>query len=305
MIFSFISRKQFFNILGLGKKILYVEKDKCTDISDSPAHQLVQKLKCSHLEADTAMLFVYAKIRDDDQTTPVLIDSEDADVVVLCAYATFRISGKLALKRKTRIIDCKQLCSEEMSKVVIPLHVVTGCDVTSSFFGVGKKTVWLRVEKNVEARQLLSNLNQDNLTKFVIRYIYNDKNSSSLSEMRLRKWKKMKSKKAKSIARLGPDTNSNFHRNERVMYHVNNLLNFMDPCQPPDPLESNGYFIQNNLCQPIMSSLPPLPENLMMATYIPADVDHSDSNDSDIESDEDIDIDGEEFYVDVDERIDI
>ena len=50
---------------GLGRKILYVEKYKCTDIPDSPAHQLVQKLRCSHLEADTAMLFVYAKIRDD------------------------------------------------------------------------------------------------------------------------------------------------------------------------------------------------------------------------------------------------
>ena len=77
------------------------------------------------------------------------------------------------------------------------------------FFVIGEKTVWARVAKSAEARNLLSNLSQENLNKFVIKYIYNDKLSKSLGEMRCKKWKKMKNKKGKSLARFGPDEDSN------------------------------------------------------------------------------------------------
>ena len=152
--------------------------------------------------------------------------------------------GQLSLKCKKSTIDCKQLCSREMAKIVVPLHVVTGCDKTSSFSGIGERTVWKRVKKSVAARQLLSNLTQESLHKFIIRYIYNDKRSNTLGEMRA---KSMKTKKAKSIARFGPDRNSNYYRNQRVIYHVNVLLNFQNSSAPPSPLNENGYFIQNGI----------------------------------------------------------
>ena len=46
------------------------------------------------------MLFLYSRIKKYDQSTPVLIDSEDTDVVVMCAYATSIINGELAIGRK-------------------------------------------------------------------------------------------------------------------------------------------------------------------------------------------------------------
>ena len=58
------------------------------------------------------------------------------------------------------------------------------------------------MEKSAEARDLLSNLSQENFNKFVIKY--NDKLSKNLGEMRCNKWKRMKNKKAKSLARVGP-----------------------------------------------------------------------------------------------------
>ena len=97
------------------------------------------------------MLFIYSRIRVLGDTSAVLIDAEDADVVVLAAYASSIIDGQLTVKRKKEIIDCKTLCSREMAKIVVPLHVATGCDVVvplhvatgcdavSSFFGIGKK----------------------------------------------------------------------------------------------------------------------------------------------------------------------
>ena len=155
------------------------------------------------------MLFVHSKLREFGETCPVLIDSEDTDVVVLCAYVA-SIGGELSIKRKKAIINCKELCPKEMAKIVVPLHVVTGCDATSSFFGIVKRTIWKRVQNN---KELLANLSQDNLDTFVIKYIYNGKSSTCLAEMRAKKWKRLKSKRAKSIARIGPDQYLNTHRN--------------------------------------------------------------------------------------------
>ena len=200
----------------INKRFIYHERQKCEDISTSVLKGPVHNLQCSHLEADTAMLYIYSRIRVLGNTSAVLIDAEDADVVVLAAYASSMIDGQLTVKRKKEIIDCKTLCSREMAKIVVPLHVATGCDVVvplhvatgcdvvvplhvatgcdavSSFFGIGKKTVWARVEKSAEARDLLSNLSQENLNTFVIKYIYNDKLSKNLGEMRCNKWKRMK-----------------------------------------------------------------------------------------------------------------
>ena len=50
--------------------------------------------------------------------------------------------------------------------------------------------------------------------------IFNDNKSNVFSEMRAQKWEKMKSKRKWSIARIGPDNESNFYRNQRVMYNV-------------------------------------------------------------------------------------
>ena len=95
----------------------------------------MKNLQCSHSEADTAMLFIYSRIRVVDKTSPVLIDSA---VVVVCVYAASIINGDLSINGKKANIGCKQLCS---NKIIIQLHVA-GCDVISSFFGIGKKTVW-------------------------------------------------------------------------------------------------------------------------------------------------------------------
>ena len=74
-----------------------------------------------------------------------------------------------------------------MSKIIVPLHVMTGCDVTSGFFGAGKRTMWKQVQKSTEAQVLLNNLSHENLNKLAIKYVYNDNVSSTLTEMRAQK----------------------------------------------------------------------------------------------------------------------
>ena len=76
----------------------------------------VEKFCCFHLEADTAILFLYSRIRDYDQTSQVLIDSKDTDVVVMCAYAASIINGELAIRRKRNNFSAKELCSKKCLK---------------------------------------------------------------------------------------------------------------------------------------------------------------------------------------------
>ena len=64
---------------------------------------------------------------------------------------------------------------------------MTQCDVTSSVFGVGRRTVWKQVQESTETQMVLTQISHENLKKFVIKYIYNDKVSTTLTEMRAQK----------------------------------------------------------------------------------------------------------------------
>ena len=70
----------------------------------------VEKFCCFHLEAYTAMLFLYSRIREYDQTTPALTDSEDTDVVVMYAYAASTINGELAIRGNLQRTSAQKKC---------------------------------------------------------------------------------------------------------------------------------------------------------------------------------------------------
>ena len=56
------------------------------------------------------------------------------------------------------------------------------------------------------------------------------------------KVEKHEKRKAKNFAGIGPDVDSKFHRNDRVMYYVNVLLNFQNPTSPICSI-NHGYQI--------------------------------------------------------------
>ena len=119
--------------------------------------------------------------------------------------------------------SAKVLCSKEMSKIIVPFHVMTRCDLTSSFLGVGKRTVWKLVQKSTESQKVLTQLLPQNLNKFVTKYIYNDNVSTTSTERRAQNWKNKKNRKVQTFAKI--DVDSNFHRNERVLYYADVLHN--------------------------------------------------------------------------------
>ena len=87
---------------------------------------------------------------------PVIIDTEDTDNYVLAAYVANKVRGILLSKQKNILIDAKCSIDSDMADCIVPLHVITGCDHTSGFYGIGKIKVTKGVKKSPDARKLLS-----------------------------------------------------------------------------------------------------------------------------------------------------
>ena len=202
-----------------------------------------------HIQADI-LFFIYSQIRKSGVQTTVVIDAEDTDVLVLAACVANTVDGILTIKRKQNIIDCRTLCSKEISDIIIPLHIHNASDTTTAFFAHGahgKTTIFDKGTSSDDARSLLSSIGKtlpvtqavlddvamSRYDMFTIRFIYNDKISKSLGEARARKWNQMK--KRKSTLTQRPDRDSLDIKTNRVNYQTYLLMNYDQPCAPPSP----------------------------------------------------------------------
>ena len=100
------------------------------------------------------LLSAYAKLRSQNYTHPVILDCEDTDVYVQAAFVSQKIQGQLYIKRKNCYINCRTLLNEEVSKVIIAAHVISGSDHTSGFYGNGKKSVMKKIITDADAREV-------------------------------------------------------------------------------------------------------------------------------------------------------
>ena len=164
--------------------VIYSIQDECCSLVTG---QRKKDLECHPIEADTIILYIYAKLREKRELRTVIIDcyhvaheipgvlSKFMPVPILLEIHFDRASiyslfckpvfpqthisflSFLGLKKKKAVFNCKELCSVEMAKVIIPLHVHTGADAVSGFFGQGKISVWRKMEKSPqEAISLLN-----------------------------------------------------------------------------------------------------------------------------------------------------
>ena len=155
---------------------------------------------------------------------------------------------------------------------------------------LGKKAIWKRVAGCKEAIKLLNEATIESLETFVIRYIYNDRNSGTLAQMRKRIWTRTKNKNRKTLARIGPDKISNDLRTKRVQYHIRFLESFTDPIEAENPLD-NGYVWINGSCVPRKSDEPALPLTLRNANDCDGNENQKENDDNEEEVEEDDDYD--------------
>ena len=165
------------------------------------------------------------------------------------------------------VVDCRKLCSQEVAKVLIPLHLFTGADSVSGFFGHGKRTICKNAIESVEAQAMLSTLGTclqvtsntiESMEMFTICYIYNDHVSKNLVETCANNWRKMK---VKAMQRLPPDPDSHAQHVARVNYQVYTLLKCNEPDAPPHPF-GHCWIMIDGICQPQRFTSPSLPTSL-------------------------------------------
>ena len=111
---------------------------------------------CFHADADTAFFTIYSVLRSQNYAQPLVMDSDDTDILQQAAYVANRTPGTLGIKRKHNLIDAQQLYKDDMVDSLIPLHVITGCDHTLGFYGICKKDVADHVAKSREPQHLLT-----------------------------------------------------------------------------------------------------------------------------------------------------
>ena len=104
----------------------------------------------------------------------LIIRSDDTDVLVLLLYyfSEKRLSDEVFMHAghstkfvtRTRFIHVHLIAAKlgtNFCKCLPAAHALTGCDTTSSLFGIGKKTVYTALQKIADLKQL-ANFNQPN-----------------------------------------------------------------------------------------------------------------------------------------------
>ena len=85
-----------------------------------------------------------------------MLDVKNTDVYTGAAHAGHIQPGNLLVKREYRNIDYKKLVDENMVHCIVPLHVITGCDPESGFYGKCKSKLFETVRKDREHKHNFS-----------------------------------------------------------------------------------------------------------------------------------------------------
>ena len=264
----------------------------CEDLQSG---EEIIEFECHQAEADTILLTIYNAIRVKGENCPVIIDSEDTDVYVQAAYVSSTHDGKLYLRRKSSHVNCSELCSENMSQVIIQFHTMTGCDSNSGFFGHGKNKLFEKCMKHAEGRELLQECGNslpipqetmNDLKTFVRKYVYIDSRSDTMSQSWTLKWKAQKNK---SISRLPPHDDSLKIHCMRANY-LSYIQKNYSLTSHPSPI-GNGWYVVDGKCRTLRFRNPEMPSTLDSCST--ADNDDEGINDGYIsgeETDDDIDL---------------
>ena len=85
------------------------------------------------------LLSTYGKLRTENNTSTIALDSGGIYVNVQIAYVYRQIRGDLHIKCNQALLDCHTMLPEDVANVIIPLHATTGNDYTPEYYGHREK----------------------------------------------------------------------------------------------------------------------------------------------------------------------
>ena len=135
-----------------GVRVFLSHGSKCHVISpgNSPDETVrvdeVDNLNSTQEEADTRIFLHAAYAANSSEVTDIIIVSPDTDVFIIGISLQSGIAAKLHFHTgrgiNLRTIDLEKIeqsIGNDVSKALIGLHCLTGCDSVSAFYGKGKK----------------------------------------------------------------------------------------------------------------------------------------------------------------------
>ena len=109
----------------------------CDGLSINVKTDETKELAFRHSEADTMLFSIHAEMGTKKCSYPFVIDRDHTDIYVLAPYASQKLDNELLIMHKKTIVDCFTLLPVDIANIIIPLHVITGGDHTSGFYGQG------------------------------------------------------------------------------------------------------------------------------------------------------------------------
>ncbi|KAI4813333.1 hypothetical protein KUCAC02_024665 [Chaenocephalus aceratus] len=162
----------------------------------------VSPLQATHEEADTRIL-LHAADATMKGFQRLIIQCRDTDVLLLLLVFANQLSQEVWMKagtaKKPRDIKVHQITlPNEMLDGLLAFHAITGCDTTSQFTGIGKRTAWKVFQ---QYPHLLHNFGEDEVPsttslslaeQFVCKLYDLKSTSNSIQEVRCALFRKLK-----------------------------------------------------------------------------------------------------------------
>ena len=112
-----------------------------------------------HAETDTMLSYACAKLRTRNCNGTVAIVTTDSDVYVQAAYVSHSLRGDLMIKHKNALVDWLAMLPDEVTSIIIHLHIIRESDEIPGYCGHGKKLL-MEVADDPEANELLGEVGE-------------------------------------------------------------------------------------------------------------------------------------------------
>ena len=128
----------------------------------------------------------------------------------LSCWKKYVTSHDLSLHPQNSLVKCRVMLPENIAKIIIPLHIISGSDHTSAFFGHGQKKLLKKGMHYPQSADLLQRVGQDlplqdgvktEMRKVVIRKFYEESYHDTCGNARASKWNRLRKNNSQATTR--------------------------------------------------------------------------------------------------------
>jgi hypothetical protein len=232
------------------------------DSTISTARGIIEELTSEDEEADTRIAL--HSIHAQAEGYNVIVECRDTDVLLLLIYHSLphpEVWMLSAQGKNDKVYPVHQIIQRlhpDVRRNILGFHAITGCDTTSSFSGIGKRSCWKVYEKEPN---LLSgvgrNGNQDDVEEYVAKVYNSPSTSGGINAARVAIFQKG----IKDTENLPPARDClelhNARSNHQAKVWIHASSNEPLGCKPE---ECRGWKLGTNGLEIVWSRLEPIPK---------------------------------------------